>query len=286
MSRATIPVLATLALAGALTLGQPVGVKAHGGSEANISLDGDPELKEAVIAEAQKFLDTKKRPVSFSSLNGLIAANMDKESSVVVLIDHTDFGMEGEVRVSGFKDGSLSLDSGPARPEGEIRKVAEAILAKLPETKRRELYPLGNPQLDQGLYFFSWQRKVKSVPVLGNEKLNVGVNAHTAKVVFWELLIFDFPEEMMELTPKVSKDDGVRMAIEAVSKDEGKAAHVSPKAPPGRVVTGREVNWAVLVKVDGRGKPVWTLVHGQTGETEVFWSGAVAGELRQIFGAP
>ena len=286
MSRASILVLAALALAGALALGPPMGVRAHGGSEANVSLDGDPDLKEAVIAAAQGFLGTKKRPLSFSILNGLVAANMDNERSLVVLIDHTDFGMEGEVRVSGFKDSSLAPDSGPARPEGEIRKVAEAILASVPEAKRRELHPLGKPWLDQGLYFFSWQRKVKGVPVLGNERLNVGINAHTAKIVFWELLVFDFPEDLMELTPKVPEDDAVRLAIAAVSKEEGKAAHVSPKAAPRRVVTGHEANWAVLVKVDGRTKPVWTLVHGQTGEAEVHWTGTVAGELGEIFVAP
>ena len=286
MSRTLIHVLGALVLAAALVMVPSVGVRTHGGSEAQVSLDGDPELKEAVIAAAQKFLGTKKQPVSFSILNGLVAANMDKERSLVVLIDHTDFGMEGEVRVSGFKDGSLAPDSGPARSEGEIHKVAEAILATVPEAKRRELHPLGKPRLDQGLYFFCWQRKVQGVPVLGNEKLNVGINAHTAKVVFWEMLVFDFPEEMMELTPKVSKDDAVRMAIETVSKEEGKAAHVPPKTAPERVVTGREVNWAVLVKVDGRRKPVWTLINGKTGKAEVFWTGAVAGELQDIFESP
>jgi hypothetical protein len=257
--------------------------RGHSGTFNAISLDDDPRLKAAVIRAAQGFLGTRERPVGFDSVNGKIAVNFDPDRKRVVLIDYLPFGTTGRVVVSGFRDDGRKSRAGSPRITAEAaRRTAEAVLRRLPESRRKELVFDDVTQF-AGMHHVRWVRQVHGILVMGNEDFTVGVDQVNGAVMYWDLGVFDFPAAMILGTPRVGLSEAIRLATEAARTEMGEVMGLAGTFRPVLLIYGRELRWAVRLTNGRPGTPnasQYVLV--AAGEGEVIFRGPADPELEAL----
>lgn len=247
---------------------------AHGGVVESIDLSSSPELKQAVIRAAQRFLGTTRLPEAFDLVNGKVSATFERSAGVAVLVDVLEYGRSGEVRIFGFKDARrLPKEAVPKDAAGRISptkavRAAQKILEHhVPPEMQAELSPLGL-RLLSGVYVAKWIRKVRGVPVLGNETFEVGVNGVTGEVVYWELGIFDFPALAMDLRVSVEPNEARRRATDAV-RERGLQHALLPRLPVMMVVHGREPYYGMVFASGDAIDRLYVTVHGRRGQVQI-----------------
>ena len=246
-----------------------VEVAAHVGFVERIDLSASPDLEAAVIRAAQQYLGTTRLPESFDHVSGKVGVNFDRSAGLAVLVDVLDYGRRGRVRVFGFKDERRA-------PKGEKVRIATAeALARarkvfdheVHQEMRAELYPL-SLRLLSGMYVSKWIRKARGVPVLGNETFEVGVNGLTGEVVYWELGLFDFPADVIDLSFRVQADEARRRAVKAIL-GRGLPHQRLTALPVTLVVHGHELYYGMVFAAGESRDRLYVAVHGRTGEVKI-----------------
>lgn len=266
-----------------ILLGLPRLTGGHSGTYTGISLDDDPRLKLAVIRAAQRFLRTREGPVGFDSVNGKIGVNFDPGRTRVVLIDYLLFGTTGQVVIAGFKDeGRKSQGGVPRVTAAAARRTAGAVLRRLPRLKQRELVFDAVTQF-AGIHHVRWVRRVRGILAMGNEEFNVGVDQVSGQVIYWDSGVFDFPEAMIETTPRVGLAEAIRVAREAAAVEFGEAMALAEEFRPVLLIYGRELRWALRLTNGRPGTPntrQYVLVPAREGE--VLFKGPADPELESL----
>jgi hypothetical protein len=242
---------------------------AHGGAVENIDLSASPDLERAVIQAAQQYLGTTRPPESFDHVNGKVSVNFDRAAAVAVLVDALDYGRSGRVRVFGFKDERrLPKQAATRISRAEATARARTVFEReIPAEMGAQLSPLSLRPL-AGTYVATWIRKVGGVPILGNETFEVVVNGVTGEVVGWELGIFDFPSQVIDLGLTIPADAARRRAADAV-RARG-LPHVLVTAPPMTlVVHGREPYYGMVFATGDSSDRRYVTVHGRGGQVQI-----------------
>ncbi|MGA8050896.1 MAG: hypothetical protein WCA09_12055, partial [Burkholderiales bacterium] len=242
---------------------------AHGGFDESIDLSASPDLQAAVIRTAQQYLGTTRLPKSFDNVNGKVGVNFDRAVGLAVLVDVLDYGRQGRVRVFGFKDERRLPKGGKVRiASTEARAIARKVFEREVDAEMRaELHPL-SLRLSAGMYVGKWIRKARGVPVLGNESFEVGVNGITGEVVYWELGLFDFPADAIDLRLSIGADEARQRAVKAVQK-RGMRYRLSAAIPVTLVVHGREPYYGMVFATEKSRDRLYVAVDGRTGEVKI-----------------
>lgn len=242
---------------------------AHGGFDESIDLSASPDLEAAVVRTAQQYLGTTRLPESFDSVNGKVGVNFDRTAGLAVLVDVLDYGRQGRVRVFGFKDERRVPKGGKVRiASAEANALARKIFEReVSQDKRAELHPL-SVRLLAGIYVSKWIRKTRGVPVMGNETFEVGVNGITGEVVYWELGLFDFPADAIDLRLNIQMNEARRRAAKAILA-RGSPYRISAAYPVTLVVHGREPYYGMEYASEKSRDRLYVAVDGRTGEVKI-----------------
>src|SRR3989344_744319 len=181
-------------------------VNAHSLYLFDISLDFDKELKSNVIEEAQKFLNAKKKPLSFDLDKGLIIVHFEPEQRNYVEVN--PFGY----KVNGMRNENLKHKTeGKKLTKEQGFEIANTFFDTLPADVKSELeYDAEVSEVD-GTYFYKWFRYVNGILVIG-EDFFVNVDTVNGSIIAWRLSIFDYPKDSIETVPAITSNAAKKVA--------------------------------------------------------------------------
>jgi len=181
-------------------------VISHGNVISNVSLDFDSELKQNVIASAQKYLNTSEEPIEFDFDRELIAARFDRELEYSVSINPIDYS------VFGFRDDRLLSRNQEKTLDKDARKeLAQKIFDSLDKKYTSELLYGGEKRLYTGSYKYTWYRYIDDIYISGDH-LEVEVDPVDGDIIAWRLSVFFYPKSQITTTPSITHEVAQKIA--------------------------------------------------------------------------
>ena len=233
----------------------------HGFILYDVDIDYDPPLEKGITKAAQEFLGLIEAPKGFDYFNEMLIVKFDRPLELSVAVHPLDYS------VVGFRDDSLVQRGKKAtKTEAEMKKIAEEILATLPEKYRSQLRYGGVTKLYQGTFQFTWFRYVGEIAFL-QERFEVEVDPVAGEVVYWMAHNFFFSPASITTNPAFSKE----VAQEAANRYM--KAEAMDEEPLLTVIKDYPV-WLVKIK---KLYPLFVALDARDGR--IIFTGGLKGEL-------
>jgi hypothetical protein len=240
-----------------------IAVSSHSAFLFDLSLDFDLDLKSNIIKSAQNYFGTANEPLSFDLDKGLINVHFEPEQSKYVQINPIDFS------VSGMRDESKIHKSGKktlSKQQGF--EIANKLFENLPISVKSELKFDSDISEVRDTYFYNWYRYKDGILIL-DEKYMVNVDSVNGNIIAFRLMIFEYPEDLIDITPAISQNIAKRIAELSFN------GPTVENFEPYLVVYFDELLW--ITKIQGQFYPFFVAVNAKDGS--ISFTGQLRGDV-------